>query len=170
MIRRVTGSRIIVDSTKDVRRLKVLYFADPEKFRLIYLVRDGRAVAASAMLRENEGMKTAAYKWAWSIRRFLLVQYGIPEHQKIIIRYEDLCCQPGATINKICNFLKIRYKEEMLTMNKDESHCIGGNPMRDKKGERKIIFDEKWKKQLTKNDLAIFENVAGKLNRRFGYI
>ncbi|MCA9582865.1 MAG: hypothetical protein KC416_13795, partial [Myxococcales bacterium] len=59
-VRAVSGARVVVDSTKDARRLAALYFADPKAFRVLYMIRDGRAVAASEMRREGIGMDLAA--------------------------------------------------------------------------------------------------------------
>ena len=60
MIRRAASTPIIVDSSKDPRRLKELYLAAPNNFKLLYMIRDGRAVAASSMRRLKISMKESA--------------------------------------------------------------------------------------------------------------
>jgi hypothetical protein len=168
-IRRVTRCPVILESTKLPRRLKELYLADPSSFKLIYLIRDGRAVAASAMRRVGMDMKSAAGEWERWNRRSWWAQLTVPAQQKTRIRYEDLCQSPEPTLQSICDFLEIPFEKSMLELRKSESHSLGGNPMRFRQEESKIRLDERWREQLTKKDLDIFDSVAGQMNRRFGY-
>lgn len=78
MVRRATGCSIVVDSSKNARRLKVLYLTDPKSFKLIYIIRDGRAVAASKMRGTDMGVKEAAKWWVSENRRSIWSQRGIP--------------------------------------------------------------------------------------------
>ncbi len=168
-IRKVSGAPIIVDSTKDARRLKTLYFSDPARYRLIYMVRDGRAVAASAMRRDGVTMDTAAKDWASAIRRSEWAQRGIPPGQRAVLVYEELCREPERELRRICSFLGVPFSAQMLELRKQESHNIGGNPMRFRTGEQTIRLDERWREQLSADDLAIFDRRAGTWNRRLGY-
>jgi len=59
-IRSETGCPIVLDSSKDPRRCKILYLSGTADVRVIFLVRDGRAVAASHMRRRDMDMATAA--------------------------------------------------------------------------------------------------------------
>jgi len=169
MIRRVTGCPVIVDSTKDARRLKVLYLTDPEHFKLIYMVRDGRAVAASAMRREDKDMATAARIWVDANRRSLWAQRGIPAEKHLRVNYETLCREPKPTMQRVCAFVGVPFDEDMVVLRKQESHNIGGNPMRFRQGEATIRLDEQWREELSPEDLSVFERVAGRWNRRLGY-
>lgn len=170
MIRRVTGCSIIVDSSKDARRLKVLYLTEPEPFKLIYMIRDGRAVAASKMRGTDMSMKEAAMWWVSANNRSLWSQRGIPPPQILRVHYEVLCRELESTMRHICDFLDIPFDEKnMLVLKKTGAHSIGGNPMRFRKNETKIQLDERWRKQLSKEDLLIFDRIAGKMNRQFGY-
>ncbi|MCH7750692.1 MAG: sulfotransferase [Planctomycetes bacterium] len=169
VIRRVTHCPVILESTKVPRRLKELYLADPRSFKLIYLIRDGRAVAASAMRRIGMDMKTAAGEWERWNRRSWWAQLTVPARQKIRIRYEDICQSTEPTLQSICQFLEIPFEQSMLELRKSESHSLGGNPMRFRQEESTIRLDEQWREQLTEKDLSIFNSVAGRMNRRFGY-
>ena len=169
MLHRTVGARIVVDSSKDARRLKALYLARPERFRLIFLVRDGRAVAASEMRREGTGIVAASRAWAEASRKLYLAQLTIPRSRKITVRYEDLCQQPAAVGRRICAFLGIEFDEAMLTLKKEAAHNISGNPMRMRRGETAIRLDERWRRMLGAPELDSFERNAGAWNRRFGY-
>ncbi len=168
-IRRVTHCPVILESTKNPRRLKEIYLADPKSFKLIYLIRDGRAVAASAMRRVGMDMKSAAGEWERWNRRSWWSQLTVPAQQKIRIRYEDVCQSPESTLQSICQFLEMPFEPSMLELRKSESHGLGGNPMRFRRDESTIRLDEQWREQLTENDLKTFDSVAGRMNRRFGY-
>lgn len=94
---------------------------------------------------------------------------GHPPHKILRIRYESLCCEPESTARQICEFLETPFDENMLVLKKTGAHSIGGNPMRFRKNETKIQLDERWLKELSKKDLLIFDRIAKKWNRRFGY-
>jgi len=168
-VRRVTGCPLILDSTKDARRMKLLYFAAPRQFRLIYMVRDGRAVAASAIRRLGVSMREAARRWVWRNKISLLCQRGIPPEQKIKVRYEQLCTDQETIVGRVCRFLGVPFEPDMLVLRKADSHSIGGNPMRFRQQEAQIHLDERWRRELSNEDLKEFERVAGRLNRKLGF-
>ena len=169
-IRNVTNTKIIIDSSKDARRLKGLYLTAPEQFRLLYMIRDGRAVCASAIRRTGMSMKQAAIEWKRSQRHTALTSRGIPAKSRLKIHYEDLCREPESTMLRACEFLGLEYHSEMLALRKSEAHNIGGNPMRFKTGEREIKLDEQWRAQLTDEERLEFDAIAGAQNRRLGYL
>ena len=42
--------------------------------------------------------------------------------------------------------------------------------MRFRREENEIRIDEKWKNEITAEESVIFEDIAGKMNRSFGYV
>lgn len=165
----VTGTTVVIDSTKDARRLKLLYLGAPDKFRLIYMLRDGRAVCASEMRRNGVSMDQSAHAWRSVHRRSQLAQRGIPDDHILHTRYEDLCTQPEATMRRVVGFLDLDFEPGMIDLRKELSHNIGGNPMRFRQAERTIQLDERWKHELSAEDLKTFERIAGPMNRKLGY-
>ena len=107
MIRRTANTPVIVDSSKDPRRLKELYLAAPNNFKLFYLTRDGRAVAASSIRRLGTSMKEAATNWKKINRQLIWVQKSIPQKNRMMISYEDLCQNPIHTLKKFVIFLSL---------------------------------------------------------------
>lgn len=170
IVRRVTGRPIIVDSSKSRRRFKALYLADSEAFRVIYMVRDGRAVAASWMRRLGMSMEEGANEWLIDVQRSTWSLRWIPSRKVKYVHYEPLCRETEPTIRNVCEFLEVPFDKEMLLLKKTEAHIIGGNPMRFRTEETSIQLDERWRDQLTQEDLLVFDRVAGKWNRRFGYL
>ena len=161
--------QFIVDSTKNPRRLKSLYLIRPHQFRVIYLVRDGRAVAASTLRREGTPIATAAKDWKRSNEKVSLVLRTIPASKRFFLRYEDLCDSPQEQLKRVCQFIGIDYSEKMLQLGENipQPHSIPGNPMLHKKLTH-ITKDERWRSELTSDQLAEFERVAGNLNQRLG--
>jgi len=168
-IRRVSGAHVIVDSTKDPRRAKSLYFAQPQRLRVLYMIRDGRAVTASAIRREGIDMRTAARRWVSAHRRARWALRGIPAGRIHRVRYETLCLRPHETLRQTCAFLGVDFHDDMVCLRKHESHNIGGNPMRFRTDEMRIRLDERWRGELTPEQLRDFDNIAGRVNRRLGY-
>jgi hypothetical protein len=169
-IRSVSRSPVVVDSTKDARRLKVLYFAQPQVLRVLYMVRDGRAVTASAIRRDGITMRKAATRWRHSQRRVQMVLRGIPRSQVLRPRYESLCRDAANTMKTICAFLGLPFDASMLELRKRKAHNIGGNPMRFRAEEGRIVLDERWRKQLSKEELRVFAQIAGRMNWQLGYL
>lgn len=165
----VDESSVVIDATKDARRMKYLYMYLGERFKLIYLVRDGRGVAASAMRRESIPMLKAAARWALVHTKYRLALWNVPPAQILVVRYEDLCNDTEGTLARIGGFLDIEQHSGMTEIRKDVSHTIGGNPMRFRSSETSIVLDEKWKAGMSTLDLWTFNLIAGLHNRRFGY-
>jgi hypothetical protein len=169
IVREITGCPLIVESSKSRRRFKTLFLADPELFRVIYMYRDGRAVAASWMRRLGMSIEEGANEWLTDIRRSTYSLKGIPNKRVKFVNYESLCRDTEQTMLDICKFLKIPFDNKMLLLLKTESHLIGGNPMRFRTEETSIQFDDQWRGQLSKKDLRVFDLLAGKWNHKFGY-
>jgi len=165
----VDKTSVVIDATKDARRMKYLYMYLGERFKLIYLVRDGRGVAASAMRRESIPMRKAAARWALVHTKYRLALRNVPPAQILVVRYEDLCTDTEGTLARIGGFLGIEHRPGLTEIRKDVSHTIGGNPMRFRSAETSIVLDEKWKEGMSKLDLWTFNLIAGLHNRRFGY-
>ena len=165
----IDGTHFVVDSSKTVVRLKLLHLVRPANTRVLYLVRDGRAVAASAMRRSGITAAAAARIWKRENRTLALVLRGIPNAQKHRVRYEDLCEDPARELSRICRFLGIPFEPAMVRLWERPVHNIPGNPMLFQKSRREIARDERWRRELSAADIATIERLAGSMNREFGY-
>jgi hypothetical protein len=168
-IREISDKPVVIDSSKKPIRLKSLYLAEPKNFRLIHLVRDGRAVIWSYMRSKKFSIEEAADIWKMANINTLLMAVSIPKNQKIRVKYEDLCCTPSKVIQDILTFLNLEQVKRMTFLHKNEAHFVGGNLMRFRKEENTIVLDEQWRNNLTQKDLVRFKYRAGWLNRYFGY-
>lgn len=169
-IRAVAHKPIVVDASKNPIRLKTLYLAAPGAIRIVWLVRDGRAVTWSASRREGIAVERAAWRWALYNARIQLILRSIPTEQQIFLRYEDFCREPGPALEGIARLLEVSPLAPPVTLNKSGAHLVGGNQMRYRTDERTLRLDEAWRGQMSAAQQRRFDRVAGWLNRRFGYV
>lgn len=163
------GTNYLLDSSKNAVRLKLLYLARPWAFRIVYLVRDGRAVVCSAMRRRGLTADRAAAIWKRENQHIHLVLRTIPADQVITLTYEGLCDDPEATLARACEFLGVEPQPGLVRLWQRPVHNVPGNPMLFDRSVMTIRKDERWRKDLTPADLDLFERVAGAFNRQFGY-
>lgn len=164
----VTGKEIFVDSSKGSFRLKALRRLSSLDVRGIHLVRDVRGVAASELRRgKSSSAAESAKMWTRLHRGIEAIIKNLPEERYIRVRYEDLCLETESTLERIYNFCKVdpnhRVKDFRMA-----SHHIVGSTMR-LRSESEITLDERWKNQLTADQLKEIERIAGPVAHRYGY-
>jgi hypothetical protein len=168
-VRRATGRPVIVDSTKNPGRMRALYLESELPMRLVYLIRDGRAVCHSRVCREGISMQRAAKAWVAEHRRQRVAQLTIPGDRILRVQYEHLCRDPGEELDRICRFIGTTFEPAMLDFRNDQRHGVGGNAMRFRTDETTIRLDERWRSEMSAEDRAEFNVIAGRTNARLGY-
>ncbi|MBZ5567602.1 MAG: sulfotransferase [Acidobacteriia bacterium] len=184
-----SGKRVIVDSSKVALRLKYLLRNPQLEVRAIRLVRDGRGVAltytdparfadaADPRLRgggaggnresERLSMAEAAFEWRRSNQEAEAVLQGVRASDWTQVRYEDLCREPEPVLEKLFRFVGVAPVKALDSFRLLEQHVIGNGMRLD--SVREVRLDERWKSSLSADDLAVFDRVAGKMNRSLGY-
>ena len=168
-VSKVTGCPIIADSSKKPIMLRLLYLLEPRKLKVVFLIRDVRGVTYSAMRRKIISVREASYLWLLDNLRIFLSIQTIPSRQRIVVKYENFCKDPSLEMERICTFLEIPYVPKTTALSKDHSHSIGGSPHRFNKAEVQIVLDERWKKELSAEQLMKFGYFPRLLNRLIGY-
>lgn len=185
----LTGARIVVDSSKSALRLKYLLPIRELVIRVIHVVRDGRAVsltytdewtfadAANPSLRGGGGgthrapprrsMAEAAREWMRSNQAAEAVLSKLPQDRWTRIRYEDLCRDPVASLQRINGFLGLDPEHPRIDHRSVSQHVIGNGMRLDTTAT--IRLDNRWESTLAAHDLREFERIAGKANRHYGY-
>ncbi len=169
----MSGARVVVDSSKLALHLKFLLKSDRLKIKALNLIRDGRAVVTSMLghgfqrATRAETIAGAAMEWKRTNEASQRILDTMPASQSMTFLYEELCRQPEGTLRKICNFLGMDTQHINLDFRSKAQHVLG-NDMRLKSGSD-IRLDERWRTTLTKEDLAVFDQVAGEMNRKYGY-
>jgi len=139
--------------------------------RFIHMVRDGRAVAASILSLPDWPFGTVygvAQHWIKRVGIGVAAECSLKD--KILrVHYENLLKNPKIVLQKICNFIGLDYEERMLKGNgfkvpeytKQQHQLVG-----------KGIFIKRidaWKKELSVNDIRVFESVCGDMLPYLGY-
>lgn len=189
-LRDVTRRKVVVDSSKIGIRLKYLLRIPGLDVRVVRLVRDGRAVSLTYMdpaifadaedprlrgggsggSREGERLPIweAAREWQRSNEEAEAILRHLPPDRWIEIRYEDLCRHPDAVLGRIFQFAGVQADTKIRNFRKREQHVIGNGMRLDATGE--IRLDERWRYTLSSSHLDAFEEVAGPMNRKLGYV
>lgn len=168
-VRSLTGKSVIVDSTKHYVRAASLYLAQPEKTRVVVLVRDGRGVFYSG-LKRGFGRDYSLRAWHNHYKRALeLLDRHVLETHRTLVHYEDMVTNTEQTISKLCDFLDMDFEPSMLDFRAVTHHNVNGNDMKFT-STSELRLDEIWKTKLKPADRDYFERHAGALNRRLGYV
>jgi hypothetical protein len=186
-----SGAKIVIDSSKVGLRLKYLLCNPDLNVRVLRLIRDGRGVAlthtnpaqfadaaepglrsgGSGLVRPDFRLPIheAALLWRRSNEEADCVTASLGKSVCMEVRYEQLCQHPDETLQSICRFLEISPMPIGNNFRQRKLQHIVGNGMRfDTSSE--IRLDERWKTQLSENDLKVFNRLSGGLNRKYGYV
>lgn len=189
-IQEVTQARIVLDSSKVALRLKYLLRIPELNIKVVRLMRDGRAVALTYMDDWNfadaadpafrgggsgvqrqpprRDMADAAREWKRSNEAADCLLERLPASQWLPVQYEQLCARPELTLRRLCEFLELDSAAVNLNFRSRKQHVIGNGMRFDTTSE--IRLDERWRNQLSAEDLHVFDRVAGGLNRKYGYV
>ncbi|MCP4363366.1 MAG: sulfotransferase [Chloroflexi bacterium] len=130
--------------------------------KMIHLVRDGRAVAASIMpLDWGPNSIIKASRWWMRMVSFGLAAESTFGPQKVMqIRYEDLVQNPAGSLQKICRFLNLDYTPDMTKATgfiapryTTRQHSFIGK-------EPDAALATRWQNKLKPRDIEIFENMT----------
>lgn len=127
-----TNKSVLIDSSKSPS-----WFARQIMFRhtwrnvtpyLIYLARDGRAVANSYFRKyPDKGIESASERWKRSTLSMNRFYESFPFPNKTRVRYEDLATRTEAEVSRLCEFLGEPFEPAMLTYWIHDHHPISGN-------------------------------------------
>ncbi len=160
----ITGCRIVGDKTPSyITHLPLLARALPQA-KFVHILRDPRDYALSMRAAWNKNALRAVARWKDGVRKCRrdARELGVAYNE---VKYEDLLRDPRQTLSGLCRFLGIAFTEEMLTL-AQPSEMLG-----DARGASTIVRDnvEKWRQQLSEQELKAIESIAGQLMLELGY-
>jgi len=139
--------------------------------KFIHIVRDGRAVAASAIPLDwgpNTIIKAARW-WLRMVSFGLAAETLLPSNQIFRIRYEDLITNTDACLQEICHFLEIEYEPEMV-------QATGFRPPLYTTSQHKSVGQypnrrslDRWKTTLSAREIELFEHQTRNFLTYLGY-
>lgn len=145
------ANTILLDSSKTVRPF-MAHLHKHHDVRVIFLVRDVRSWIHSRHTHEGHGILRLALRWWRGNRRAerFIERYNM---QAMTLGYEELAIYPREMLAKICDFLGVEFRGEMLRPAATQSHIIRGNTARmDKEKISEIRYDARW---MTSNRLML---------------
>lgn len=176
----LTGSSVIVDSSKHVSLAFALSHDVDIDLRIVHLVRDARAVAYS-WSREVERPEAVAegdlmpqYSASVSSRRWItsnvladsLRLRGLPVTR---VRYEDLVHEPEKTLTALARALALPVQPTLSLDGADvilgPSHSVAGNPMRFVTGPITLRFDDAWTRDMPARDRRLVATLTAPVQR-----
>lgn len=140
----------------------------------IFLYRDGRDVALSfkKAIVGPKHIYCLAKKWKEEQQMSLEVIGKLPEHRFISIRYEDFISSPSPFMKEICDKLHVPFTEDVFdyfhsreSINTAKSGAMWRNVAKPIIGSNV----KKYEKELSVEDIRIFEQVAGDVLIELGY-
>lgn len=139
--------------------------------KIIHIVRDGRAVAASIMpLDWGPNTIIKAARWWIRMTSFGLAAETLLGPERIMrVKYEDLVLTPQPTLQRLCDFLGMEYQPEM-------TKATGFNPPRYTNRQHTLIGTEpdprlatRWEMRLSLRQIEVFENLTRDFLSYLGY-
>ena len=169
----VTGSSLIVDSSKLPGYGYLLERLPGIDLRVLHLVRDPRAAAyswgrkkpladgaASATMEQQSTAKSAVL---WSVWNFAAAALWARSPERYLrLRYEDFIREPRPSLVRILKFAGHDVDvDRLFTGTGDQTvclaptHTVAGNPDRLRTGEITLRLDDEWKAKMRPRDRAM---------------
>lgn len=182
-----TGKHILSISTIEKYRRYISH--NRLRVKVIRLLRDGRAVTASYLRKYHQRTYESIVKeWVASSQENDNWIAEVPQEDRMILRYEDLVADTATWMRKICTFLGVGFEETMIEFWKVKHHIVNGNrgtvsfvqrhfgmgsePVDKRFYEHQdpdTFRDERWRSELTPDQLYLFDKIGGALHKRYGY-
>jgi hypothetical protein len=138
--------------------------------RFVHLVRDGRNVALSLLQVPwwPNTLVEAAQVWSHWTAEARAAGRSLGSDRYLEVRYEDLVADSTLELTKICGFLGLTYRDEMLSY--PTRGAGNGTPAYHRNAQRAPVTGLRdWSRDMSKQDLALFEAIAGPQIRAMGY-
>jgi hypothetical protein len=181
---KVTGARVIVDSSK-LPPYGMLLSQQPEvTMSVLHVTRDSRATAFSwrrsrralegddsALMPQFDSWKSSLLWLWWNL--VTLAVWDHPDKRYLRLRYEDFAENARATMADVARFIGAEPADlpfvSANSVHLSASHFVAGNPNRHTTGPTEIRPDTEWRQALTTRDLVLVTGITAPGLVRFGY-
>jgi hypothetical protein len=165
----ITGNQIVVDASKVPFHFLHLYLETKELIHPVFLVRDARAVVWSKMKRTGISAAKAAKQWLNVYRMMVALLKIIPNSACSFVHYEELCIQPEKVLERILQTANVPVTSLDLGSLPVARHDLAGSPRFRGTSPSTVELDERWRVEMPKKVLRIFEKNVAPVNRKLGY-
>lgn len=161
-----TGASVFFDTSKGTPRLARLLAIPSFDVKVVTLVRDVRAYAASAR-RRGKTATEAAETWRKDQLTIRELVSTLPPERRTLVRYEDLCQDPDQILRRLWEFCGVPAIDPPARVVSNEHHVLGNN-MR-MAGPIEVKFDQRWRRDMPPAEASAVLRIAGPLHGEFGY-
>lgn len=174
-----TAARQLYASFWLCKSMKNMFYADGIESTgirpyYIYLYRDGRDVALSfkkAIVGEKH-MYALAQQWKKDQEEALRLQKRIEPGRFYMLNYETLIARPEETMQALCDFLHLSYSDKMMDYYRSREStntAVAGKMWANVSKPILKNNTQKFLHELSAEDIAIFESIAGDTLQALGY-
>jgi Sulfotransferase family len=142
--------------------------------RFVHILRDGRDVALSYLDVSfgPDTLERAALHWKRFVERGRQAGSRLGPDRYVEVRYEDLLGDPEQIVRSLCGFIDIEFQPGMFRYPERAAEVASGSAFPEAHGRlalppTKGLRD--WRSQMSANDVAAFELLAGDLLSDLGY-
>jgi hypothetical protein len=157
-------------SPNHIRDIQLIDQIHPQQ-KIIFIVRDGRAVAESLSRMDwaSDIFIENCLRWVWTMR--LYQRYLRKRKNTLTIRYEDLINNTELTLERVCEFLEICYEPSMLKQSPQDRHLIEAGDQHKNKIMGKIDPSniDLWRNKVSDENITYSERLLGYELNRWGY-
>lgn len=160
----VTGKTVFVDTSKEGMRLRYLRRYLDMDLRAVHLIRDVRGVVSSAKQRHGAHVDVAVAATAWTRTNRTLMRHlqAMDPATRMLVRYEDLCRDPGRTMAALYDFCGVDPSAGPAPSVSHQSQHLLGNRAR-LQPTTEIRLDERWRTSLSSDELATIVRLSAPL-------
>ena len=142
--------------------------------RFVHIVRDPRAVVASALKVGWTAPDALINTLKWKIDLLYASDFeGSPASHSVLfhtLRYEDLVQAPEATLRRMCEAINLPFDDGMLSFHATAIRRITSEPWKSgTAGPLSRQALDRWRGELMPSQVALIQLFAGRLMRRLGY-
>jgi hypothetical protein len=160
-----------IDHSPQNAQLGRILFEEWPAARLVHLVRDGRAIAASVLPLDwgPNNPVSAAQWWTKALAHGLALESTFPG-RVLRVSYEELAREPEPVLRRICDFASLGFDPSMLRGGglRVSAATAGQHSLVGKPPDPARI--DAWRRTLTSRQIELFEAEAGQLLPLLGYV
>jgi hypothetical protein len=183
-VRQVSGSRVIVDSSKFPLYAHLLSMVPSIELHVVHLVRDPRAVAYSWLRKKaqpdkGEGQILSRHNPLKSSLQWGLLNAaagrlrGHYPDRYMLLRYEDFMRDPANAVRQVTALVGERPEnmpfvgERVVTLGTNQA--FSGNPSRFRTGEVELRLDDEWETRMARRHRLLVTSLTWPLLGKYGY-
>jgi hypothetical protein len=182
-IERVTGARVLVDSSKQPAHAHLLQMSGVADLHIVHLIRDPRGCAFSYQRRKPHPalkgghfppMHPAKNSLHWIVANLAAEMIAEGNGRRYMrLRYEDFIRTPRDTIYRLAEFSGETVSQLPFashnTVLLQPLHGVSGNSVRFQTGTVELKLDEQWKSEMAMRHKMIVTALTSLMLPKYGY-